>query len=618
MNKICRTLAWLVAAGLPCFLSMPDIGAIDQDILNDIFGSSDGARYGDYGTGALEDEWEEVPVTLLPEDKDCQPIQSPRDEPSFMTIHEELKAVEVIKETGNKKCDYYAQTQGFECVPYYQCGGDGQIITDGAGLIDIRFGGSDVELAVLDSTDLMCPGSLDVCCANPDFEFTTLAPLEEPTTPGYGNNGDGGADGKDGASSEESGERGTDGGYGNEGQESNGDYEDGGGEGEEGESEEEGEGKNGDGGDAVCVGDCSAPLQYKPSCGRRNSYGLGVRVQNYKEDESQFGEWPHICAVLNVQDVDDTGYGTTEQVKVFTGGASLVAPGAVLTAAHKVHEFVSDPGQLLVRCGEWDTQTNSEPLPHQDRKVKEIILHPQYNKRNLGNTAAILILEEDFELAQHIDTICLPDINDSDEQNHGEECYVKGWGKDKWEEGDYQVVLKEVQVPVVDTASCLDALKKTKLGRRFRLDPSFMCAGGEVGKDACKGDGGGPLVCPSKNNPDQYVQVGIVAWGIGCGTTTPGVYTSVEKIGCWIDFVLKCALGDRYQLRYGAECNVWHDKISQQIGGTKAGAFLDTCNVRWEDNEKLSDGRDNSYAVDPDPYAVETIPQKIQKSTTGY
>ena len=49
---------------------------------------------------------------------------------------------------------------------------------------------------------------------NPDFEFTTLAPLEEPTTPGYGNNGDGGADGKDGASSEESGERGTDGGYG--------------------------------------------------------------------------------------------------------------------------------------------------------------------------------------------------------------------------------------------------------------------------------------------------------------------------------------------------------------------------------------------------------------------
>ena len=66
------------------------------------------------------------------------------------------------------------ETQGFECVPYYQCGQDGTIVTDGEGLIDIRcvhsiymvdcpgvrFGGEgqDPDLAVLDSTDLMCPG----------------------------------------------------------------------------------------------------------------------------------------------------------------------------------------------------------------------------------------------------------------------------------------------------------------------------------------------------------------------------------------------------------------------------------------------------------------------------
>jgi hypothetical protein len=35
-------------------------------------------------------------------------------------------------------------------------------------------------------------------------------------------------------------------------------------------------------------------------CGQRNYGGIGVRIQNSKEDAAtQFGEWPHMCAVLN-------------------------------------------------------------------------------------------------------------------------------------------------------------------------------------------------------------------------------------------------------------------------------------------------------------------------------
>ena len=48
-------------------------------------------------------------------------------------------------------------------------------------------------------------------------------------------------------------------------------------------------------------------------------------------------------------------------------GASLIAPGVAMTGAHKVQQYTGSWGELVVRCGEWDTQTESEPLKHQDR-----------------------------------------------------------------------------------------------------------------------------------------------------------------------------------------------------------------------------------------------------------
>lgn len=42
-------------------------------------------------------------------------------------------------------------------------------------------------------------------------------------------------------------------------------------------------------------------------------------------------------------------------------------------------------------------------------------------------------------------------------------------------------------------------------------------------------------MCPLENNPEQFHQAGIVAWGIGCGVETPGVYVNVAMFRHWID-----------------------------------------------------------------------------------
>lgn len=48
-------------------------------------------------------------------------------------------------------------------------------------------------------------------------------------------------------------------------------------------------------------------------------------------------------------------------------------------------------------------------------------------------------------------------------------------------------VLRKVELPIVDNKKCEDMLKKTRLGSGFTLHESFLCAGGELGRDTCNG-----------------------------------------------------------------------------------------------------------------------------------
>lgn len=47
-------------------------------------------------------------------------------------------------------------------------------------------------------------------------------------------------------------------------------------------------------------------------------------------------------------------------------------------------------------------------------------------------------------------------------------------------------ILKKVEVPIVPREKCIKALRTTRLGPIFKLHESFICAGGEEGKDTCR------------------------------------------------------------------------------------------------------------------------------------
>ena len=543
-----RTLLLVPLLGL-CSSAPQDL---DPEIVQGIFGAL--PRAGTAGYGAIADSnvgktngpspGTIAAVVQIVKDKPADYV----DQGSSYTAGVDKAAVEVNKDF--QTCAEYTQGFGYECVPYYQCS-NGSIITDGAGLIDIRGG-----FGNLNPVDSKCPGFLDVCCKNPDF-----IPPPPPR------------------------------------------------------------------------------IIYKPKCGRRNDAGVGARIQGFKDGESQFGEWPHMCAVLH-----DKLSASGESTNLYKCGGSLIAPGLVLTAAHCVNDFVSTPAALKIRCGEWDTQKQSEPYKHQDRSGLVVKIHPEFNPKNLANDFALVFLSADFILDFHIDTMCLPQPN---EQYNGQVCFATGWGKDKFgADGVYQVVLKEVDLQVVNPIECQDKLRLTRLGKRFNLDNSFMCAGGLGGKDTCKGDGGSPLVCSRKYDPQTYDQAGIVAWGIGCGQDgTPGVYADVSKAVCWIDSAITCHLGkisgdfNSYFGNTRQACAAWFDAKFNELdakssaGGPEAAIFgnikqqYKECQVNWLNTgkEAIIGGGDGSYAdpaksageyVDPAKSAGEYVDPA--KSAGGY
>ena len=64
-----------------------------------------------------------------------------------------------------------------------------------------------------------------------------------------------------------------------------------------------------------------------------------------------------------------------------------------------------------------------------------------------------------------------------------------------------------------------------------------MCVGGEIGKDSCGGDSGGPLMkVEVLDGPPKYYLIGIVSFGAKhCGeSTTPAVYSRVSSYITWI------------------------------------------------------------------------------------
>ncbi|XP_026678649.1 phenoloxidase-activating factor 2-like [Diaphorina citri] len=107
------------------------------------------------------------------------------------------------------------------------------------------------------------------------------------------------------------------------------------------------------------------------------------------------------------------------------------------------------------------------------------------------------------------------------------------------EDTTHHEFLRQVGLSLVSRDECQQKLRNSEL-HYFHLNEGDICAlNASSSVSSCKGDGGGPLICPSKKNPAIYVQVGISTWSVACAPDMPGLYTNIEYYRDWIDETVK-------------------------------------------------------------------------------
>ena len=168
-----------------------------------------------------------------------------------------------------------------------------------------------------------------------------------------------------------------------------------------------------------------------------------------------------------------------------------------------------DAKDLIVRCGEWDTSTTSENLPHQDIQVEKVTYHPLLGNRQVDKVnynIAVVMLEEDFRLGKHISTMCLPEPYLT--EFGSEDCFVTGFGS-KEPNGDNENIMKRYKLDLVERNECQSKIRNKTGDQFFGLHRFVTCAGGgENDINVCENQGN-PLICPGRNG-QTYYQVSLV------------------------------------------------------------------------------------------------------------
>ncbi|XP_068127852.1 mast cell protease 1A-like [Hyperolius riggenbachi] len=199
-------------------------------------------------------------------------------------------------------------------------------------------------------------------------------------------------------------------------------------------------------------------------------------------------------------------------------GGTLINSRWILTAAHCL---INDATTIKLGLH----SRSREDRYVQTFQVSKWRPHPHYNAETNDNDIQLVQLSGKATLSYGVGTLKLPTTFSDVEP--GTICESAGWGMTTNNEEDgISDKLMEVSLPVESRKECAAVWK-----RLYNITKNMMCTREpEGGKDACRGDSGGPLICHGEIR-------GVVSFGTKyCGhPRVPSVYAFInEDIDNWI------------------------------------------------------------------------------------